>query len=435
MTSDSGQNGAVPESKGFSGLESLVSDVSSVLDRTSSDVRGAQAAETSVDSSAERRSSGTHGSADRGEAGGARERGDRTSEEGSSRADVRTGGHAHGGDHAASRGSSHVLLWFGAFAVGAVLLAAIFSADRKASSGSAQSIAPSATPEGRGQSEARRVYAVAALNANLRALPSTRSKVIGTLRRGAPVVEIEQRDGFIRLRGSGDVEGWISSDILIEMSDLTRLQSSSPADYIAARERFTPIERLTEHLGRLSPQVRSLLSQIEGRQDGLATTIGEIEGHERPAIETDSAAGLWFSLAARAAADAGNHDEAIRLTTAAIYADPLKPDYHTALGFSAIALGQRELLEFTAAILPALAPGATNTWIVVGINAALNGKTDLARGALLAALDRSRNRITTVRVLRSMAARSEDAAVVDAVNGALAATKDSAPAAAAAAGS
>ena len=105
--------------------------------------------------------------------------------------------------------------------------------------------------------------------------------------------------------------------------------------------------------------------------------------------------------------------------TAAIYADPLKVDYHTALGFSAIALGQRELLEVQAAILPALAPGATNTWIVVGINAALTGKTDLAQGALLAALDRSRNRATTVRVLRGMAARSEDGAVVAAVNAAL----------------
>jgi hypothetical protein len=82
-------------------------------------------------------------------------------------------------------------------------------------------------------------------------------------------------------------------------------------------------------------------------------------------------------------------------------------------------LGQRELLQVTAAILPSLAPGATNTWIVVGINAALIGNTDLANGALLAALDRSRNRATTVRVLRGMAARSEDDAVVAAVNAVL----------------
>lgn len=69
-------------------------------------------------------------------------------------------------------------------------------------------------------------------------------------------------------------------------------------------------------------------------------------------------------------------------------------------------------------------PGATNTWIVVGINAALTGKTDLAHGALLAALDRSRNRATTVRVLRGLAARSEDDAVVAAVNAALAAANE-----------
>lgn len=285
-------------------------------------------------------------------------------------------------------------------------------------------MAPTEAPAVRGQNETPRVYAVAALNANLRALPTTRSKVVGTLKRGAAVVEIDRRDGFIKLRGSGDIEGWISSDILIEMSDLARLQSSSTADYIAARERFTPIERLTEHLDRVSPQVRSLLLQIEGRQDGAATTISEIEGFERPAVDADTAAGLWFSLAARAAADAGDHVEAIRLTTAAIYADPLKVDYHTALGFSAIASGQRELLQVTAAILPSLAPGATNTWIVVGVNGALTGETDLAHGALLTALDRSRNRATTVRVLRGMAARSQDDAVVAAVNAALAAANE-----------
>jgi len=274
-------------------------------------------------------------------------------------------------------------------------------------------------PSAREQTETPRLYAVAALNANLRALPSTRSKVIGTLKRGAPVVALDHRNGFIMLRVNGDVEGWISSDIVIDMADLTRLQSTSPADYIAARERFTPIERLTEHLERMSPQVRSLLWQVEGQYDGVATTISEIEGHERPAMEVDSAAGLWFSLAARAAADAGDHVEAIRLTTAAIYADPFKVDYHTALGFSAIAIGQRDLLKVTAAILPSLAPGATNTWIVVGINAALNGETDLARGALLSALERSRNRATTARALRGMAARSADTAVIAAVRGAL----------------
>ncbi|MBX7132675.1 MAG: SH3 domain-containing protein [Fimbriimonadaceae bacterium] len=319
-----------------------------------------------------------------------------------------------------ARGSSSRLpLWIGAFAVGLVALIAIFGADRQGLSGLSQARAPTLDSAVREQVESPRVYAVAALNANLRALPSTRSKVIGTLKRGAPVVALEQRDGFIKLRANGDVEGWISSDIVIEMADLTRLQSSSPAEYIAARERLKPIEKLTEYLDQVSPQVRVLLSQIEGGQDSLAMTVGEIENHERPGVETDSAAGLWFSLAARAAADSGDHVEAIRLVTAAIYADPLKVDYHTALGFSAIALGQRELLEVQAAILPALAPGATNTWIIVGINAALTGKTDLAQGALLAALDRSRNPATTVRVLRGMAARSEDGAVVAAVNAAL----------------
>lgn len=418
MASDTGQDGESPERRGFSGLASLVSDVSSVVDGASGDVRATAAKSASAERLAGSRSPGTTGSGAPVEANADRER-RRTSEGGSPPLTV-----SGGGDQGTSGSSSRVLLWLGALAVGAVVLFAVFGGGRQSSSGPAQSIASTEAPVVRGQNETPRVYAVAALNANLRALPTTRSKVVGTLRRGAPVVEIDRRDGFIKSRGTGDIEGWISSDILIEMSDLARLQSSSTADYIAARERFTPIERLTEHLDRVSPQVRSLLLQIEGRQDGAATTISEIEGFERPAVDADTAAGLWFSLAARAAADAGDHVEAIRLTTAAIYADPLKVDYHTALGFSAIASGQRELLQVTAAILPSLAPGATNTWIVVGVNGALTGETDLAHGALLTALDRSRNRATTVRVLRGMAARSQDDAVVAAVNAALAAANE-----------
>jgi uncharacterized protein YgiM (DUF1202 family) len=418
VASDTGHDGESPERRGFSGLASLVSDVSSVVDGASGEGRATVADSASAERLASSRSPGTTGAGTPVGANADRQR-QGTSVERSSPVTVSVSG-----DQSTSGSSSRVLLWLGAFAVGAVVLFAVLGGGKQGSIGPVQPIAPTEAPVVRGQNETPRVYAVAALNANLRALPTTRSKVIGTLKRGTPVVEIDRRDGFIKLRLSGDIEGWISSDILIEMSELARLRSSSTADYIAARERFTPIERLTEHLDRMSPHVRSLLSQIEGRQDGAATTISEIERYERPVIETDSAAGLWFSLAARAAANAGDHVEAMRLTTAAIYADPLKVDYHTALGFSAIALGQRELLRVTAAILPSLAPGATNTWIVVGVNAALTGKADLAHGALLAALDRSRNRDTTVRVLRRMAARSEDDAVVAAVNSALAAANE-----------
>lgn len=415
MAPDTGHNEEPPEKRGFSGLASLVSDVSSVVNGASGDVRSAAANTASAERLLDPPVPGTAG-----RDGPVEENADRQRqvalEVGASPGIV--SGHSDRGNSGGS------WLWIAALAICAVVLFAILGGVRRESSSSTQSIASTEAPAARGQNEGPRVYAVAALNANLRALPTTRSKVVGSLKRGTPIVEIERRDGFIKARGSSDIEGWISSDILIEMSDLTRLQSLSTADYIASRERFTPIERLTKHLDRMSPEVRSLLSQIEGRQDGAAATISEIEGYERPAIETDSAAGLWFSLAARAAADAGDHMDAIRLTTAAIYADPLKADYHTAMGMSAIALGQREVLQVTAAILPALAPGATNTWIVVGINAALNGKADLANGALLTALDRSRNRATTVRVLRGMATRSEDAAVLAAVNGALVAARE-----------
>lgn len=422
MSSDADHEGGLPETRGFSGLASLVSDVSSVVDRARGDVGDATGISTSSQPLAGSRTPGISGSSVSDDGSAGRER-QETSEERPSPLTV------SGGDDQDTRSSSsRMLLWIGGFAVSAVVWFAMSSGGTKDSSGPTQPVATAAAPVFREQSETPRSYAVAALNANVRAQPSTRSKVLGTLERGTPLIEIERRDGFTKFRGNDGVEKWISTDILIETADLSRLQSSSPEDYIEARKRFAPIERLTEHLGRLSPQIDSLLRQVETRQAGLLATISEIEGHERPVIDVDSAGGLWFSLSARAAADAGDHGKAIMMTTAAIFADPMKADYHTALGFSAIVLGQRELLQFAAEALPALAPGATNTWIVVGVNAALDGKKDLAHGALLAAIDRSRNRSTTLRVLRGIAARSSDAEVVAAVNEALATHEESASA-------
>jgi len=308
--------------------------------------------------------------------------------------------------------------------VAAVLLAAAIGTDRKGSSSWVQSSSSAGDARAGKPSEAPRVYAVAALNANLRALPSTRGRVIGVFKRGAKVVEIERQDGFIKFRRDDAVEAWISSDLLIDMADLDRLQWVSSADYMVARERLKPMERLTEHVERLMPQVRLLLAQVEAQDKEMATTIGEIESFQRPPIDVDESGGIWFSLAARAAAGAGEHAEALPLATAAIFADPLKTDYHTALGFSAIATNERALIGFMAVTLPVLAPGSTNTWVVVGIHAALTGKSELAHGALLAAIERSRNRATTIKVLRGMASRAEGNAVVDAVARALISAKE-----------
>lgn len=413
--------------RGFSGLASLVSDVSSVVDQNPIHAPDSPAKAASRGGNVETAASDTsvpHADDDLTRAP-------------ASPTDTASSASSVTGrvDQDNRSASPQVLPWLIAFAAVAVALFVIFRPDQSGSvdtaqvssprqssspalpSGSIQPSEPAATPTPIQPSETiQRLYAVAALNANIRAAPSTRAKKTGMLTRGAAVEAIEHRDGFVRFRTSSGADGWISSDVLIEMAHLARLQASTPADYIAARERFTPIERLNQHLNRISPQVRALLSQIEGGQQDVSRTVSEIEGYQPPVMQVDSAAGLWYSFAARAAANTGNHSEAIGLAAAAIYADPLTVDYHTALGFSAISAGHRQALSAAAAVLPALAPRETNTWVVVGINAALEGQTALAHGALLTALDRSRNRATTIRVLRGIATRSKDTAVVAAVN-------------------
>jgi hypothetical protein len=423
VASSDGHSREPLENKGFSGLKSLLSDVSLVVDQTPGEMSAAATTTASDEPppgsmspiSTESNETVNTGAADQSPGGTP-----------AGEPSTKGGSYSGGGQQGTARASASAPLWLAAVAVSSAVLFFMFGSGQQDSRSSAQLNAPDQMTEvAREQVKTPRIYAVAAMNANLRALPSTRSKVTGTLERGRPVVAIEQRDGFIKMRGPCNSDSCISSDLLIEMTDLARLQAYTPADYIAARDRFNPIDRLTEHLDHLSPRILLLLTQVEEQKNGLATTIKEIEGYDRPEGDIDSAAGLWFSLAARASADAGDHVEAIRLATAAIYANPLKVDYHTALGFSAITLGRRDLLEVTAAILPALAPGATNTWIVVGINAALSGRTELAHGALLMSLSRSRNRATTVRALRGMAARSNDAGVVAAVDRALALPKGS----------
>lgn len=423
MLSDGGNDQNSPEKKGFSGLASLVSDVDSMVPESSDDARDTASNVMSKERAAASESAGTTLPSKKIDSEA------NTEHLGQSENKPQTATVASHVGRSDRSGSPQVVPWIVAFVAIAIALFAIFNRNNESvptSSMSSSSLAPSddrnhsVVPKPPPVDEPihtaqRSLYAVAAINANLRALPTTRSKVVGSLRRGSAVEAIEQRDGFVKLKIGDNLYGWISSDILIEMAHLARLQSSSPADYIAAREYLKPIDKLSQYIDRVSPQVRALLTQIEGQRESV-TAIAKIESYQRPIIEVDDAAGLWFSLAARAAANAGDHLGAIRLATAAIYADPLKVDYHTAVGFSAIASGQREIISFISTTLPALAPGATNTWVVVGVNAALHGRRELAHGALLAALERSRNRATTVRALRGIAAQSESPAVVAAVN-------------------
>lgn len=267
--------------------------------------------------------------------------------------------------------------------------------------------------------EASLEYAVAALKANVRAQPSIRSKVVGTLNRGSPVVPIEKREDFIRLRTESGLEGWISSELLIHIADLNRLRSLAPAEYIAGRERFQPIDRLREHVGRQLPLAHLLLEQVAAQKGDTETTVRKLQAQELPFVEVDDAAQLWFSMSARAAANAGKHTDAVENAFAAIYADPFRVDHHTALGFSAISLEHHEILSFATTTLAVLAPDTTNTWVVVGVNAAIAGEKELAYGAILTALQRSRSRRTTVRVLEGIAERSTDPGVKATINGVL----------------
>jgi hypothetical protein len=264
------------------------------------------------------------------------------------------------------------------------------------------------------------VLAVAARNANVRATPAARAKIIGTLPRGTALVVLDESDGFVRCRAGGQPEGWIARSILIGKADADRLAGLSADVYVESRKDLRVIEKVLAHVNALEPELFALRGEALSRSPSIADTILAMESHAKPDdIPRDIAAGTWFSLAARASLDSGDDEGSFRSAAAAVFADPLNPDYHMALGYAAVKQEDKKLISAMSAVLLALAPGSTNTWVITGVAAAMEDLPPLAAGSFAQAIERSKSRSTTLKVLKDMATKARDARVSAAIEAAL----------------
>jgi hypothetical protein len=164
----------------------------------------------------------------------------------------------------------------------------------------------------------------------------------------------------------------------------------------------------------------TLRGEALSRSPSIAETILALESRAKPDdIPRDIAAGTWFSLEARASLDSGDDEGSYRSAAAAVLGDPLNPDYHTALGYAAVKQEDKKLISAMSAVLLALAPGSTNTWVVTGVAAAMEDLPPLAAGSFAQAIERSKSRGTTLKVLKEMGGKARDPRISSAIEAAL----------------
>jgi hypothetical protein len=263
------------------------------------------------------------------------------------------------------------------------------------------------------------ILVVAAKNANLRATPQGKAKVVGVLPRGTTITVLDESDGFVKCNPMPHIEGWIARTVLVAEAEATRLAGVSADVYVESRRRLHVLEKVRAHVEAHRPQLIALVVQASARPRNISDAIRQLEAEPKPTdIAIDPPAGLWFSLEARAMLDAGSTVESTRSALAAVFADPLNADYYTALGYAAIKSGDKEIVSAAAQVLLTLAPGSTNSWVIVGVAAALEDNP-FATDALAVAIERSRSKPTTLKVLKEIASQTLDTRIRSAIDAAL----------------
>ena len=253
---------------------------------------------------------------------------------------------------------------------------------------------------------------VAALTANIREKPTAQSHLLRSLKRGERIEFVGIAGTFTQIRLADSTLAFVASELVIPEGDYNRLNGMSPQQYLDVRAPERRIESIFEQIKPLKDNVLEVLFQITNRDPLVRDKLQMIEAMRAVQIDADESAGIWFSLAARAAANSGQFDEAGLNARAAVEADPTNPDYHVAFALAKYSQGQVEPVRFAAHALAVLAPRATNTWMLFGLAEAMDdgdSKLDgLATGSFILAIKLSRNPEATRKYFKDLIAKSEN---------------------------
>lgn len=251
--------------------------------------------------------------------------------------------------------------------------------------------------------------AIAAIKANLRAEPLPKAKIVRVLSRGEKLQVGNDIDAFWFVRLADGTSGWVAKELAIPVADAQRLQGLTAQQYLEQR---ASEGRLQELVREREPQMKAFLvalHQIANRSPETLATLDDLENAKAYTLVPDEPAAVWYGLSAKAAAAAGNFEEAAWNSRAAIEADPTNPDHHIALALTSFEVGNYEVTEAVAKIVPFLAPRTTNAWVVLGLAEALDEKDGIestATGAFVLALRLSRNPAFTRKYLSDLSTKS-----------------------------
>lgn len=262
--------------------------------------------------------------------------------------------------------------------------------------------------------------AVAAKSANIRKGPSTKSGVVAVASRGAALIELDRESGFIKVELQDGRQGWISDQIVIDrsnakaLSEMTAIQYGVTASRAAALDDFLRAVAQKDYMGR----VRSTFTAAAGDPTRLNTEIQDIIlGLQLPtSFRADADAKRWWALEAKWLSDNGaNPSDELAAALAAAQADPGDVDALVAVGIASIkAEAWDTLFSRLGYTLPLLAPGSTNTWIIVAAWAAQRGEQKLAASALSLAMSKSKSPSVTKAYIANVAAKSSNPLVATA---------------------
>ncbi|MFZ3139122.1 SH3 domain-containing protein [Polaromonas sp.] len=273
-----------------------------------------------------------------------------------------------------------------------------------------QSAASAAAPSLK--SAARKMLVVASMAANIRAKPTVQSKLLHSLKKGDRIEFVGVSGTFTQVNLADGTLAYVASELVIPESDFLRLESMSPAKYIDLRRSERRIESLFEQIEPLKDSILEILFQVSNRNAQIDEKLHMIEAIRGVVIEADGPAGIWFSLAARAAANGAQFDDASLNARAAVEADPMNADYQVAFALSNYSLGRVEPVRFASHALIAIAPRATNTWMLLGLSEAMDEsetKLDsLATGSFILAIKLSRNSEATRKYFKDLIAKSKN---------------------------
>lgn len=266
-------------------------------------------------------------------------------------------------------------------------------------------------------------HAVAALNANLRSKPTSRSPIKAVLKRGDILTVISQQENFLEVRLLTGGVAFIAKELVIPIEDLSRLQKITGRDYVNDRISENRMASLINQANNdaLKTSFGIAMFGLTNESEFVDNSLEKMQVAQNFDIKPDLPASIWFALSANLAVQSGNYENAFWEARAAIEADPANPEHHVAFGLINYQAENYEAVKAVGELLPKIAPTSTNAWMLFALSNALtpDSNDQLTKSAFVLAIKLSRNANNTKKYFREFAEKTSQPRIRELLNAAL----------------